>query len=1777
MSFLSSYDFYDVAEDGSITADELLDLVTQYFNGDYPIDGLTTGYLDFSQYDLSGFSSTVVTIPSNGASVSLPTVTLKTADGKSSLVLSKAEGTSTGNGNDITYDGKAALKLTLTLASGVTFSIDSATSYTNNNTTSATSHSEKYTVNFKDTKGTASTLDDIVITANNNSSGSDSLTSQKANGSNIYTYTGNGLSINSNDSWNESYTFSDTGSVLGSGTFAFSYQLTDSSTGINIGLAANSTASPVNGVVVEKVNLTDMKLANESWQISAPKATATISYDGPDINLLGSSPNAKQIAAEVMPFFFEVALASANTITLKNADGIEINGFAGNDSITGGTRADIIEGGADNDTLSGGDGNDSLSGGSGNDSLSGGTGDDQMEGDYGSIDLITSVIGSGGKDTLVGGAGNDTVFMRFAESSYAISKTDTAIVLTNRSDASSVTTIDRSIANGIEFISFNDAIPFSLNDLLAGAATIGSDTLFQRASLSNFGFAIDGLAGNDTITGTDFDDSLNGGEGKDSLFGGNGNDILDGGAGDDTLVGSGGNDLYIVDSVGDVISGEVISDGNNTIQVKGAISYALASNQRVNYLSAGEISFANNTFTFTNTNINVANIKGNEFAQYIHGNAAGNKLEGAGGNDFIFGFAGNDTLDGGEGDDTLAGCSGNDSLNGGVGDDRLDADWIDYNFPSSQQFGSSGKDTLVGGAGNDTVYMRLTEGDYSVSKTDTTIVLTNISDASSVTSIDRTAANGVELINFAESPMSIALADLLAGAASSGNDNLFQRTSLGGTGLSIDGLAGNDTITGTTFDDSLAGGDGKDSLTGLSGNDVLNGGLGDDTLDGGVGADLYIVDSALDVIKGEDVEDVNNTILGLNLSNNAVQVNGATSYVLASGQRVGYLTAGQIDVSTFGNESFNFSNISLTNTNVVNIKGNDFAQLIDGNAAANKLEGLGGDDYIHASAGNDTLDGGTGNDYLGGGRDNDSIFGGIGNDSLSGGSGNDTLDGGEGNDELGGGSGNDSLVGGAGDDKFSGDLSEFNSTTSTMDSGGKDSIVGGVGNDTVYMQFSESRYAVSKSDTAIILTNTIDSSSITTIDVTQVNGVEFVVFGSDIVPNAPISITDLLAGAASAKDDVLYLRGSGSYNGSTKVFTSSGVADSTGNGFNINGSDGNDLIFGTTNADSLVGGAGNDTLSGLGGNDSLVGGAGNDTLEIRWEQATQTDPSISTANIVMDGGAGDDTYVINGLIDKQAISLVDSAGNDTVLMKNYWWDSHYPSAYIDGTTNTLKLHARSDFESFTTPILIAQSGVIENMSLMKYSNSSTPDVAQLSVTYAVAYATKDTKGVWNAKGADKADIMFATTGGANNYDGGKGDDNISANAHADTVVQGGEGFNSLSIEDLPVEGTDLIFGQTVHSIGTLSYAWAANTVEVNMEARIGIAYDAKGEEIIGMDEFYGFANVVGGKGNDLIVGDSNGNRLDGGEGRDTLAGGGGFDTLIGGTGDDTYMVNLQDMKTIVSERIAPTVIGEVVAVNGVGGILTLQGGTDAKGLDTLVLTGFSNVMDLRFGVGDATVTVSQTGSTSIALVDKAVEQISFDTGVGTPAVYLTNWGNIGTKSADFVITKDAGGTGIGGQGDDFLMGGQGQDILLGGLGNDIIRGGAGSDKLIGNAGNDSIYVNRGDGDLALGGAGADTFVIQGASLAGLGAGTQTSRILDFKLNEDFLRFDGAVGVSITVGGITASKGVMTDPTSSLAFNLSNSGTLTSTDGLNTNVQVVSLIGIDTQQELSALMDRITIA
>src|SRR3954453_15409849 len=57
----------------------------------------------------------------------------------------------------------------------------------------------------------------------------------------------------------------------------------------------------------------------------------------------------------------------------------------------------------------------------------------------------------------------------------------------------------------------------------------------------------------------------------------------------------------------------------------------------------------------------------------------------------------------------------------------------------------------------------------------------------------------------------------------------------------IQGTAGNDSLTGTQGDDSISGLAGSDTINALGGNDTLDGGAGIDTLNGGLGNDTYIV------------------------------------------------------------------------------------------------------------------------------------------------------------------------------------------------------------------------------------------------------------------------------------------------------------------------------------------------------------------------------------------------------------------------------------------------------------------------------------------------------------------------------------------------------------------------------------------------------------------------------------------------------------------------------------------------------------------------------------------------------------------------------------------------------------------------------------------------------------------------------------------------------------------------------------------------------------------------
>ena len=246
-----------------------------------------------------------------------------------------------------------------------------------------------------------------------------------------------------------------------------------------------------------------------------------------------------------------------------------------------------------------------------------------------------------------------------------------------------------------------------------------------------------GSQGNDWLVGTNDGDTMKGLGGNDTLKGGGGADWIDGGAGIDSAI-------YADSSVGVTID---LWGGRG----KGGTAEG-------------------------DTLINVENIYGSGYNDFLFGNDAANELRGLDGNDQLVGHGGNDWLDGGYGDDMMS--------------------------------GGTGADIIDGGAGFDTAY-------YAASSTGVSIALDNGSTGYGGD------ADGDWLVN-------------IEGLQGSSHDDALWGNDVHNE---IDGLWGNDELKGGGGDDWLMGNFGNDRLYGGTGDDWIAGGQGEDRIEGGAGAD----------------------------------------------------------------------------------------------------------------------------------------------------------------------------------------------------------------------------------------------------------------------------------------------------------------------------------------------------------------------------------------------------------------------------------------------------------------------------------------------------------------------------------------------------------------------------------------------------------------------------------------------------------------------------------------------------------------------------------------------------------------------------------------------------------------------------------------------------------------------------------------------------------------------------------------------------------------------------
>ncbi|MBC3873681.1 calcium-binding protein [Undibacterium flavidum] len=586
------------------------------------------------------------------------------------------------------------------------------------------------------------------------------------------------------------------------------------------------------------------------------------------------------------------------------------------------------------------------------------------------------------------------------------------------------------------------------------------------------------------------------------------------------------------------------------------------------------------------------------------------------------------------------------------------------------------------------------------------------------------------------------------------------------------GAGGDDTLFGSVGGDILDGGDGIDLLLGYGGNDTLYGGAGNDRLVGGDGSDVYIFSrgDGLDSIDNEDADmvGVNPDMISFGANILLSDISFSRTYDDLVMKIKG--TADQLIVNRYfaqnvtssaAVEIIKFSDGTLLG--IADIKN----LLLQPTDDSDRLVGYDSDDIIFGGAGNDYLFGGNGSDVLTGGSGADILAGESGNDRLFGDDGNDTLSGGDGNDNLEGGDGNDSLYGQDGDDFLKGGL-------------GDDFIDGGVGHD-IY---------------------SYDLNS-----------------GNDTFTSRPDSLLQfgegILASNVTVRNDG-YSNLILSFNGSANILTIgnyflanpnewafSAIKFATGEVWRYTDikakslvdarTQGDDLIFGTSDNEIISGDAGNDRIYGRAGNDTIDGGIGDDFL---------------------DGGTGSDVYKFGR-----------HSGNDIVWDITSWQDNTLPAQNIDtilldagitlsdiklsvegqqdllvhilGTAATLRIknyYFGGEVSSDTVERIQFANGTVWGMSEINAQLNKATELSDILYGTAVNDTVDGLGGSDQIYGKDGNDTLFGGVGSDFLY-GENGDDTLSGGADAD-YLSGGDGGDTLNGDD----GDDSLYGDAGNDV-----------------------------------------------------------------------------------------------------------------------------------------------------------------------------------------------------------------------------------------------------------------------------------------------------------------------------------------------------------------------------------------
>jgi Ca2+-binding RTX toxin-like protein len=452
------------------------------------------------------------------------------------------------------------------------------------------------------------------------------------------------------------------------------------------------------------------------------------------------------------------------------------------------------------------------------------------------------------------------------------------------------------------------------------------------------------------------------------------------------------------------------------------------------------------------------------------------------------------------------------------------------------------------------------------------------------------------------------------------------------------------------------------------------------------------------------------------------------------------------------------------------------------------------------------------------------------------------------------------------------------------------------------------------------------------------------------------------------------------------------------------------------------------------GDDITVRRSGIDDVIVTTNGTSQTFDMDDFTGVVLEGLGGNDTFrMIDPLVSPvvRNTTVIGGDGDDTIDYSSRTADLHFvldPSgtgspgmtsgAQSDAILDTETVIGGSGDDTFGYRAFDEPSGGLPVSYRFegRGGNDSFRDAVQRSGAFA---AVTMLGGDGNDAFANDSDDRFTNEF----FFGGADNDSVTVFKTNTGVIDGGSGID------------------TIHFSGSLEEENAEESAGVsdfaNFENATKTFGTLAGDEGPNQLTLFGPGTILGGGGNDTLVGTAEDQLLDGGAGNDRLSGGPGDDTLDGGDGTDTTDGGPGN-DVIISGEVQPPP-GTIGIVNG---ILIADG---QWGQDLITIE--------RTGIDDVIVRVNEVSRT-------------FDMDNFTGVLLRGNAGFDDLRILDPVVAGSLVRrvTLRGGNGNDTLVGNQGADSLDGGDGNDFIdaQDGAGGDTVAGGNGSDIAEVDAGD-------------------------------------------------------------------------------------------------------------------